>query len=110
MKLVKSLYARTLLLCLCLLFASAVTAQEKYDVKANYEKHEYRVVMRDGVKLFAAVYVPRDSSRKYPIMLNRTPYSVGPYGEDKYRDSLGPSVEFMREGYIFVYQDVRGKF
>ncbi|HEX8492031.1 MAG TPA: CocE/NonD family hydrolase [Pyrinomonadaceae bacterium] len=97
-------------ICLCLTLASSAPAQEKFDVKANYVKHEYRVPMRDGVKLFTSVYVPKDASRKYPIMLSRTPYTVSPYGEDKYKELLGPSIHFMREGYIFVYQDVRGKF
>jgi len=84
--------------------------QEKYDVKANYEKREVRIPMRDGVNLFTAIYLPKDAARKYPIMFSRTPYTVSPYGEDKFKGSLGPSEHFMREGYIFVYQDVRGKF
>ncbi|HKQ53822.1 MAG TPA: CocE/NonD family hydrolase [Pyrinomonadaceae bacterium] len=107
---VKSLYACLLLFSLCALSDSAVPARQTYDVKANYEKREYRIPMRDGAKLFTVVYSPRDRSRQYPIMLNRTPYTVGPYGDDKYKEHLGPSDEFMRAGYIFVYQDVRGKF
>ncbi|HEY9404292.1 MAG TPA: CocE/NonD family hydrolase [Pyrinomonadaceae bacterium] len=97
----------------CLLtvaFVCPSSAQEKFDVKANYQKREYRIPMRDGVKLFTSVYVPKDTSRTYPIMFSRTPYTVSPYGEDKYMENLGPSAHFMREGYIFVYQDVRGKF
>lgn len=107
----RAFFARALFL-LCLPFAASAMAraEEPYDVRANYDKHEYRIAMRDGVKLFTSVYTPRDRTRKYPIMLNRTPYSVAPYGEDKYKDLLGPSQLFMREGYIFVYQDVRGKF
>ncbi|MBM3728112.1 MAG: CocE/NonD family hydrolase [Acidobacteria bacterium] len=79
-------------------------------VKANYTKYEYRIAMRDGKKLFTSVYLPKDSSRTYPILLNRTPYSVGPYGADKYKTDLGPSPLFAREGYIVVYQDVRGRY
>src|SRR5579859_3737050 len=60
------------------------------EIKAQYTKYEYRIPMRDGKRLFTAVYVPKDDSHKYPIMLNRTPYSVGPYGADEYRDRLGP--------------------
>lgn len=108
---IKLISARVIFfVCLCLLPASAAPAQEKFDVKANYVKHEYRIPMRDGVKLFTSVYAPKDTSRKYPIMLLRTPYTISPYGEDKYKELLGPSARFMREGYIFVYQDVRGKF
>ncbi len=66
--------------------------------------------MRDGKLLFTAVYVPKDSSRSYPFMIDRTPYSVSPYGVDQYRKMLGPSDEFQRAGYIFVYQDVRGRY
>lgn len=78
-------------------------------VRSNYIKFEYRIPMRDGVKLFTSVYVPRDIRRQYPILLARTPYSVSPYGKDNYRTSLGPE-SFMREGFIFVYQDVRGRY
>lgn len=79
------------------------------DVRARYTKYEYMVPMRDGVKLFTSVYVPKDQSTTYPILLTRTPYSVSPYGASAYRTSLGPSDLFGREGYIFVYQDVRGR-
>jgi putative CocE/NonD family hydrolase len=78
-------------------------------IPSNYDKYEYRIPMRDGKKLFAAVYVPKDLSSAYPIMLTRTPYSVAPYGADRYPSTLGPSEELARDGYIFVYQDVRGK-
>ena len=66
--------------------------------------------MRDGVKLFTAVYVPKDRSTTYPIMLLRTPYSVAPYGVDNYRPTIGPSEHFMKDGFIVVYQDVRGRY
>ena len=82
----------------------------EFDVKANYTKYEYRIPMRDGVHLFTAVYVPKDASRSYPFLINRTPYSVGPYGVDNYRTQLGPAPEFDKSGYIFVMQDVRGRY
>jgi predicted acyl esterase len=68
--------------------------------------------MRDGVRLFTSVYVPKDvvtDGKSYPILLQRTPYSVAPYGVDQYRDTLGPSPLFLTEKFIFVYQDVRGR-
>jgi hypothetical protein len=82
------------------------------DVRARYTKYEYRIPMRDGVKLFTAVYVPKDAGpgKLYPILLNRTPYGVAPYGSDAYPDSIGPSDAAAKEGFIFVYQDVRGRF
>ena len=79
-------------------------------VKAHYTKYEYRISMRDGKKLFTSVYVPKDTSQSYPILMDRTPYNVAPYGEDQYKKTLGPSDEFEKAGYIFVYQDVRGRY
>jgi putative CocE/NonD family hydrolase len=79
-------------------------------VKAHYTKYEYRIPMRDGKKLFTAVYVPKDDSKPYPILLLRTPYNVKPYGVDKYKPDLGPSSLFGKAGYIFAYQDVRGRW
>jgi putative CocE/NonD family hydrolase len=83
---------------------------EPFDVKAHYTKYEYRIPMRDGVHLFTAVYVPKDTTHPYPFLMQRTPYSVGPYGEDHYRPKLGPSESSDRAGYIFVFQDVRGRY
>jgi uncharacterized protein len=84
--------------------------EPEFDVKAHYTKYEYRIPMRDGVHLFTSVYVPKDSLHSYPFLINRTPYSVAPYGEDLYRKQLGPSPEFDKAGYIFVFQDVRGRY
>ncbi|SKB85617.1 CocE/NonD family hydrolase [Dyadobacter psychrophilus] len=81
-------------------------------IRQNYTKIERMIPMRDGVKLFTSIYLPKDisASKKYPILLNRTPYSSAPYGETLYKTSLGPSMHFARDGYIVVYQDVRGKY
>lgn len=93
-----------------LLAASVLSVQEKFDIKANYDKAEYMIPMRDGVKLYTQVYTPKDKSQKYPILLFRTPYSVGYYKPNSFRLYLGPNFDYAREGFIFVYQDVRGKF
>ena len=79
-------------------------------VRATYTKYEYLVPMRDGARLFTAVYVPKDASQKYPFLITRTPYSVAPYGVDQYPSALGPSEHFQKEGFIFVYQDARGRY
>src|SRR5262245_47135976 len=84
-------------------------SQESY-IRLHYIKQEQMIPMRDGVKLFTSIYVPRDTTRKHPILMKRTPYSVGPYGVDKYPSALGPSDHFVKAGYIFVNQDVRGRF
>lgn len=102
-----------LLLLSLVLFAAApgdAAAQGVEYVKAHYTKFEYRIPMGDGKKLFTAVYAPKDTSKKYPILLTRTPYSVRPYGVDRYKPSLGPSELFGKSGYIFAYQDVRGRW
>ena len=77
--------------------------------RSHYTKHDFRIPMRDGVKLFTTVYVPKDTSQPYPILMERTPYSVAPYGIDNYRSVIGPSEAAEKEGFIFVYQDVRGR-
>ncbi|QDV37491.1 CocE/NonD family hydrolase [Tautonia plasticadhaerens] len=78
----------------------------------RFEKSEHMVPMRDGVRLFTAVYRPRDAGpdSAYPILINRTPYGCRPYGEDELPARIGPSREMMEEGYIVVYQDVRGRY
>lgn len=101
---------RSSLFCVLLFLVSlSSAAQTDADVKALYTKTEQQITMRDGVKLFTAIYAPKDQSQKYPLMLYRTPYSVAPYGPNAYRTALGPSSLFQQEKFIFVYQDVRGK-
>ncbi|HTV42894.1 MAG TPA: CocE/NonD family hydrolase [Candidatus Sulfotelmatobacter sp.] len=78
-------------------------------IRSHYVKHDYNIPMRDGVHLFTSVYAPRDTNREYGIMMVRTPYSIRPYGETNYPGGLGPSEAFARHGFIFVYQDVRGR-
>ncbi len=92
--------------------AKADAVQERTAlIRSQYSKFEYRIPVRDGKRLFTSVYIPIDASpgKKYPVILVRTPYSVAPYGLDRYRTRLGPSAEFEKEGYIFAFQDVRGK-
>lgn len=98
----------------CLLGVHSVVAQEASSrgdlIRAEYAKFEHMIPMRDGVKLYTAVYVPYDlsASEQLPIIILRTPYSAGPYGANAYRSSLGPSEAMERDRYIFAYQDVRG--
>ncbi|WP_439516622.1 CocE/NonD family hydrolase [Sediminibacterium sp.] len=77
----------------------------------NYTKKEIYITMRDGIKLFTTVYMPKDVSEKHPILLTRTPYSCAPYGEDKFSAFWNsPRTYFMKENYIYVQQDVRGRW
>ena len=83
---------------------------QKFEVSENYDKQEVYITMRDGVKLHTTIYSPKDTSKKYPIIMQRTPYSSRPYGEDQFRSLIGPNKHLMEEGNIIVYQDVRGRW
>ena len=96
------------LLALALALAPAAAAQGAEYLQEHYRKQEVRIAMRDGVRLFTAVFTPKEPG-PHPILLHRTGYGIGPYGPDAWPAELGPSEETAREGYIFVYQDVRGK-
>ena len=103
---------RFLLFAVALLsgIAPLPAAETHFDVRAHYTKYEFRIPMRDGKRLFTSVYVPKDTSKTYPILMTRTPYGVEPYGADNYPKTLFPGEEFERDGFIFVYQDVRGRW
>ena len=109
------LFMKLRLLALLSILVTSVQAQTTplgNFVKDNYQKFEYKIPMRDGTKLHTAVYVPKDASttKTYPFMMQRTCYSVAPYGADTYPAQVGPSGTLMREKFIFVYQDVRGRW
>ncbi len=79
-------------------------------VEEHYSKREVYIPMRDGIKLYTAIYLPKDTSHRYPFLMKRTPYSCKPYGRDVMPNTLGPNPYLMREKYIIVYQDVRGRW
>jgi putative CocE/NonD family hydrolase len=94
-----------------LLFALAPPlAAQAEAVRQAYTKQEVYITMRDGVRLFTSIYTPKSAAEPVPFLMVRTPYSVGPYGAEAYRASLGPTPQFQQSGYIFVYQDVRGRY
>ena len=97
-----------------LLTSSFLLAQSKEDslyFVENYTKYEYQIPMRDGMKLFTAVYMPKNASptQKYPILLTRTPYTVSPYGTANYPSPFR-AMHLLKEGFIMVMQDVRGRY
>ncbi|MFL9485122.1 CocE/NonD family hydrolase [Chitinophagaceae bacterium LWZ2-11] len=101
------------LLLLVLLLPALAQAQNADSawIVNNYIKKEVMIPMRDGVKLFTSIYIPKDKSEKHPILLSRTPYSCAPYGESKFANSWGgPRKFYMKENYIYVQQDVRGRW
>ncbi|MEM9647732.1 MAG: CocE/NonD family hydrolase [Bacteroidota bacterium] len=83
--------------------------EENY-VAENYSKQEVDIEMRDGITLHTTIYSPKDTSKEYPILMQRTPYSSRPYGEGNFRKQIGPNSHLMKDGYIIVYQDVRGRW
>jgi len=102
----KSILSLVLFFCALTACTGDLTYLEKH-----YNKKEYRIPMRDGIKLVTDVYSPKDTTTTYPILLHRTPYSTGAYGEDKYvKERTKPWHHLAEEGYIIVFQDVRGRF
>ena len=104
----------TLLLTLAtLLLSTALHAGDTITedwIRQHYQKTETMIEMRDGVKLYTAIYAPRDNKEKHPILIERTPYSCTPYGEDQYMRLWSPAwTPYVENGYIMVYQDVRGR-
>jgi uncharacterized protein len=89
---------------------SKVTVEAIYNPQDYYNKKEVMVEMRDGIKLHTTIYSPKDTSKTYPMLMMRTPYSCRPYGEDQFKSKLGPNKYLMEEGNIMVYQDVRGRW
>lgn len=104
---------RKLLLLFILLGPLCAFAQNQDSIwfRENYTKLEQYITMRDGVKLFTAVYIPKDEHEKHPLLMTRTPYSCAPYGADQYRNFWGNYYkEYLKEHYIMVVQDVRGRW
>ena len=97
-----------------ILFITNLNAQNSDSlwVRENYYKVERMLPMRDGIQLFTAFYIPKDSSVKHPILFNRTPYTCSPYGTDKFNARIYETywINYLKEGYIIAIQDVRGKF
>jgi uncharacterized protein len=101
-----------LLLCLGfltnLLFAQDPGSPEW--LKARLNKQEVYITMRDGVRLFTSIYTPKDTSKDYPMLMTRTPYNIEPDGEEGFTRYVSRNMKLIEEGYIFVYQDVRGRY
>lgn len=98
-----------LIFLLVFLIGNAQDKKSNY-VAENYTKQEVRIKMRDGLSLFTSIYSPKDTSKKYPIIMQRTPYDCSPYGADVFESKIAPNEIMMKEGYIVVYQDVRGRY
>lgn len=106
----KARLCATLLVFAWLLPESLPAQSMEEFIRQHYSRSDHTIPMRDGVKLYTIVYAPRDTSQNYPLLMTRTPYGSGPYDKGQVRSQLGPSDLFVKEGYIFVYQDVRGRY
>jgi putative CocE/NonD family hydrolase len=105
----KKLIILTLAGALCLVLNAQNT--DSIWIVNNYTKIERMVPMRDGIKLFTSIYMPGDTSERHPILMERTPYSCAPYGEDHFKQYWYTYLKYyMMEGYIMVTQDVRGRW
>ena len=102
----KKILSLVLILNSCMAVAQPVPGY----VQEHYIKIDTTIKMRDGIKLYTIIYVPKDSSQNYPFLMERTPYSSAPYGVQNYPSVIGPNSSMMKEQYIFVVQDVRGRF
>jgi putative CocE/NonD family hydrolase len=100
-----------LLLQASLILHGQALNEDSVFIRTHYSKREVYISMRDGVRLFTSIYEPRDKSQKYPFLIQRTPYGCAPYGATKFPSRrLGPNRQLMQEQYIFIYQDVRGRY
>jgi putative CocE/NonD family hydrolase len=109
-KVFRVVLAAAVFLPMCYQALAQAPVNEASFVKDNFTKREVYISMRDGKRLYTVIYIPKDASRPYPFLMERTPYSAGPYGDSVYRSSLGPNRSLQHEKYIFVYQDVRGRY
>jgi putative CocE/NonD family hydrolase len=101
---------RSLIFLFLSIWGSLLCAAQQF-VRDNYNKREVYIPMRDGVRLFTSIYIPKDQANgPYPFLMERTPYGAGPYGDSVCRSGLGPNAALSREPFIFVYQDVRGRY
>ena len=94
----------------CIAFLNDIAIAQTNFVKENFAKMDTTISMRDGVKLYTVIYIPKDQTRTYPFLMERTPYSAGPYGDTLYPNAIGPNETLMKEQFIFVNQDVRGRY
>ncbi|MCB9222636.1 MAG: CocE/NonD family hydrolase [Crocinitomicaceae bacterium] len=110
----RSIYIAFSLLSAMILFSCSTEEAGQTEVKQfttqDYIKKEVYIEMRDGVKLHTAIYTPNDNTRDFPVLIKRTPYSCAPYGEDTIPAQLSHNPDLVASGYIFVFQDVRGRW
>jgi putative CocE/NonD family hydrolase len=98
--------------CVCLLAAFVLSAgklpaQQTADLKQRFTRTETMIAMRDGVKLNTDIYVPKMVKGPLPFIMMRTPYGSERSAKRFFVDYL---KDLEKEGYIFVLQDIRGRY
>src|SRR5579859_5352132 len=94
---------------LLLALPTAAQQQERPDYSKLFDKTEVMIATRDGVKLHTEIYSPKNASESLPIIFERTPYGLSD-DEKGYSRILNRYAEMIPEGYIFVFQDIRGRY
>jgi len=105
---VKNSHAVFLVRAILMASAAVATAQQSASQTAIFTRTEVMVPMRDDVKLQTVILAPRDATRPLPILITRTPYGV-PESEEPIIQA-GTFADLMADGYIFVFQNLRGRF
>ena len=96
-----------------LIVALVSNVHAQTDSISSYTKKTYMIPMRDGIKLFTVVLAPTQSTKPCPFLIQRTPYGSDfpvPEGASIPVGKMGRFQPMAKEGYIFVFQDMRGKF
>ena len=94
-------------LCAINLTTQAQNIQEDSTLEKIYTKREVMIPMRDGIKLYTAIYEPKNNDKHHPILMHRSPYSCEPYGEE-FDKSLSTHLStYVQKNYIIIYQDIR---
>ncbi len=78
-------------------------------LEENYRKVEEMIPMRDGTRLYTAIYLPKDNER-HPVMMMRTPYGLNPYGKEFHKYLRNVQGVYAEHKYIIVHQNVRGTY
>jgi putative CocE/NonD family hydrolase len=102
----KLLFAAIAPIALIAIFASSAFAQRSTD-NVEFIRREEMIAMRDGVRLHTLIFEPKNHKEKLPFLMVRTPYGIS------HLDSAGVNErngDFIKDGYIFVYQDIRGRY
>ena len=87
--------------------AKKISNQPAIEVPQPFDRREVMIPMRDGVRLHTLIFAPTKMAEKLPILINRTPYGIAQSNSDAINRRYN---QLVKDGYIFVLQDIRGRF